>query len=135
MSTHVVARQPAPGSLRLVTAAHLAFAAAFLVVAVVHAVRTGGMEGASDPKDWIPFGGHLLNPFTWLYAVLSLLYLTGPVLSPALLLVSVPLLARRWSGSRPGVRWLLVVGMVTAVALPLLRMTAFGDELSRWWLD
>jgi uncharacterized membrane protein YhaH (DUF805 family) len=137
MSTDAPTDRSGDEAVRWVAVVHLAFAGVFAVVAVYYLVRTAaaGAGGPSDPKDWVPFGAQSLNPLIWFYGLFSLLYLVAPLLSPALLLVSVPLLARRWRGSGRRSRWLLLAGTVSAVALPLLRLTPFGAEMHRWWLD
>ncbi|MFI1195919.1 hypothetical protein ACH4T9_22070 [Micromonospora sp. NPDC020750] len=143
MSTTAAPGARTPSSVRLLTTIHLAFAGTFLLVTVLYLGRiaaTGAgpadmLTGHYDPKDLIPFGPSGVNPFTWLYALVALLYLAGFLVSPALAMVSLPMLARTWHQlSRPA-RALLLAGIVSAVALPLLRLLPAVSDMHRWWLD
>ncbi|MCX4468879.1 hypothetical protein OOK41_00870 [Micromonospora sp. NBC_01655] len=143
MSTTAATGARAPSSVRLLTTIHLAFAGAFLLVTALYLGRmaaTGAgpadmLTGHYDPKDLVPFGLSGMNPFTWFYALVALLYLVGFLVSPALAMVSLPLLARTWHElSRPA-RALLLAGIVSAVALPLLRLIPAVGDMHRWWLD
>ena len=142
MST--AARHPrTPWSVRLLTAAHLACAAAFLVVvglylglmATEHVGPAELRNGAYDPKEYVPFGLSGANPFAWLHALVALLYLVGFLASPALALLSLPLLAREWRALPRRARVLPLVGIVSAAALPLLRLIPAVSDMHRWWLD
>jgi len=108
------------------TTAHLAFAAGWVIVVAIYLVlrsRVGdGFLG--DPKDVVPWG----------HDALTLLYVLGFLLSPALLAVSVPLLVT--GRRRVGVTWtLLLVAAATAVVLPVLMFSPLGQSAGVWWMD
>lgn len=127
----------------MMTTVHLACAAAFGIVVALYFGRMW-FEGADraamlamqhDPEGIVPFGLHGLNPFTWLYGAIALLFLLGPFLSPALLAVSVPVLVfGRQALSRPAANW-LIAAAVTAVVLPVLRLSPLGADVTTWWID
>ncbi|MGN9908606.1 hypothetical protein ACTMTJ_13770 [Phytohabitans sp. LJ34] len=138
-----------PWRLGLWTAAgaHLAFAAAWCLVVGLYLGRlaaSGGdrhgmLHGEYDPKELVPFGMTGLNPFTWVYALVSLLFLLSFLASPGLLSVSVPLLVttRRTVAAAAGrTAWrVLLFAAVTALALPLVTVTPLGRDALTWWLD
>jgi hypothetical protein len=108
------------------TAGHLTFALGWAAVVAIYLVvkaRTGDAF-LGDPKDVVPWG----------HDILTLLFIFGFLLSPALLAVSVPLLV---TGRRQvGVTWtLLFVAAVTAVALPVLMFSPLGQSAGTWWMD
>jgi len=127
--------------------AHLAFAVAWCVVVGLYlgrlaangGDRQGMVGGAYDPKDLVPFGLSGANPFTWVYALLTLLYLFGFLASPGLLTVSVPLLVatRRTLAVASGrIAWrVLLVAAVTALVLPVATATPLGRDALTWWMD
>jgi len=70
----------------------------------------------------------------WGHDALTLLYVLGFLLSPALLAVSVPLLVT--GRRRVGVTWtLLLVAAATAVVLPVLMFSPLGQSAGVWWMD
>lgn len=121
------------------TGTHLAFAYVWCAVAVVFVAWGPDLGEVVDPKEFIPFGTSPMNPFMWLYAVVSMLYLFGFMLSPMLLSVSVPMLVMgRAVARQAGLRiaWrLLLVAAATAVLLPIVYLTPFGLDTMAWWLD
>ncbi|MEO3780750.1 hypothetical protein ABGB16_28850 [Micromonospora sp. B11E3] len=46
-----------------------------------------------------------------------------------------PLLARGWRALPRRARVLLLAGIVSAAALPLLRLVPAVADMHRWWLD
>jgi hypothetical protein len=121
------------------TGTHLTFASVWCAVAVVFVAWGPDLGEVVDPKELIPFGTNPINPFMWLYAVVSLLYLFGFMISPLLLTVSVPMLVMgrpvaRQAGLQTAWR-LLLVAAATAVLLPIVYLTPFGLDTLNWWLD
>ncbi len=128
-------------------AAHFAFAAAWCLVVGLYLARlaqSGGdrqgmLGGVYDPKELVPFGVGAMNPFTWAYGLVSILFLLGFLASPGLLGVSVPLLVatRRTAAAAAGrTAWrVLLVAAVTALALPVAAATPLGRDALTWWLD
>ncbi|MDG4822646.1 hypothetical protein O7635_12375 [Asanoa sp. WMMD1127] len=120
--------------IRLATAAHLAFGAALATVLVTFTVRmlaTGSdrvamLSGAHDPKGVLPLP---------VYVPVALLYYGGVVLSPLLLLVSVPLLGVGRGRVRPVAWWTLAAAACSAAILPALLLTPYGGDAALWWLD
>ena len=120
--------------IRAVTAAHLAFGAAIATVLVTYTVRmlaTGAdrvamVSGAHDPKELLPLP---------VYGPVALLYYTGVVLSPLLLLVSVPLLGIGRTRVGPVAWRMLLAAAISAAVLPALLLTPYGGDAARWWLD
>ncbi|MEV4538849.1 hypothetical protein AB0J82_34260 [Asanoa sp. NPDC049518] len=120
--------------IRAVTAVHLAFGVAIATVLVTFTVRmlaTGAdrvamLSGAHDPKDLLPLP---------VYVPVALLYFTGVVLSPLLLLVSMPLLGVGRGRVSPVAWRVLLAAEISAVVLPALLLTPYGGDAARWWLD
>jgi hypothetical protein len=142
-------RGVAPWRLGLWTAAsaHLAFAAAWCLVVGLYlgrlafngGDRQGMLHGEYDPKELVPFGLDGLNPFTWVYGLVSLLFLLGFLASPGLLGLSVPLLvaSRRTITPAAGrTAWrVLLFAATTALLLPAAMATPLGRDVLTWWLD
>jgi hypothetical protein len=120
--------------VRAVTAVHLAFGAAIATIMVTFALRmlaTGAdraamLSGAHDPKDLVPLP---------VYVPVTLLYYAGFVLSPLLLLVSVPLLSVGRGRVGPVTWRVLLVAAISAAALPALLLTPYGGDAALWWAD
>ncbi|GIF64897.1 hypothetical protein Ais01nite_29320 [Asanoa ishikariensis] len=120
--------------IRVVTAAHLAFAAAIATVLVTFTVRmlaTGAdrvamLSGAHDPKDLLPLP---------VYAAVMVLFYIGIVLSPLLLLVSMPLLGVGRGRVSPVAWRVLLAAAISAVVLPALLFTPYGGDASVWFMD
>lgn len=129
-----------PSRARLLLAAHAVLVGAFLVVLALYlgrmtAAGVGPAEmtsGAYDPKDLVPFGMSGLNPFAWLYLVVSLLYLSGVVIGPALALYTAVVVWRDRS-VRP--RVLLITAAIVTLTLTVLRLSQLLDDVHQWWLD
>jgi hypothetical protein len=142
-----VAAQPAAGSVAAprpridlvrvviwaVTVAHLAFGVAIAAVVVTYTTRmlaTGAdrvamvMSGAHDPKDLLP------PP---VYGPIALLYYTGVVLSPLLLLVSLPMLAIGRTRVGPIAWRMLLAAAISGAVLPALLLTPLGGDAAYWW--
>jgi hypothetical protein len=142
-----VAAQPAVGSaaaprpraglarvvIWAVTVAHLAFGVAIATVLVTYTARmlaTGAdrvamvMSGANDPKDLLP------PP---VYGPIALLYYTGVVLSPLLLLLSVPMLAIGRTRVGPVAWRMLLAAAISGALLPALLLTPLGGDAAYWW--
>ncbi|MER7455533.1 hypothetical protein [Micromonospora sp. NPDC126480] len=143
MSSAVHAVTDRPPLLRSVLAGQVALLSAFAVVTAMWlgrmAVAGVGPEemttGAYDPKDLVPFGLGMANPFTWLYVLVSLLFLVGLVAVPLLAAYSVLLLVRDRESVPRRTRRLLLAVTVVGVAVTVLRFAPVGTELTRWWLD
>ncbi|MEV4540465.1 hypothetical protein [Micromonospora echinaurantiaca] len=138
--------QTAPGRvplLRTVLAAQFALVTASVVVTAMWLGRmaAGGVgpaelaTGAYDPKDMVPFGMSVANPFTWLYLAVSLLFLAGLVAVPLLACYSLLLLIRDRAETPRRTRRQLLAVTVAAVTVTALRFAPAGTELTRWWLD
>jgi hypothetical protein len=93
------------------------------------------LSGAHDPKDFVLFGMHVLNPFTWLYGGVALIVVVGPFFSALLATASLPALAlaRSRVSSRTW-RWLLAA-TVTGIALVVATLTPFSAMLGIWLAD
>ncbi|MEV0716942.1 hypothetical protein [Asanoa sp. NPDC050611] len=119
---------------RILAAVHLAFGVAIATVFVTFAVRmwaTGAnraemVSGFHDPKLVLPFA---------VYVPVALLYYSGVLLSPLLLLVSVPLLGVGRGRVSPAAWRVLLVAAISAATLPALLLTPYGGDVARWWLD
>ncbi|MFG2099646.1 hypothetical protein ACGFJ5_03510 [Micromonospora echinaurantiaca] len=143
MSSTVHAADGRAPLLRTVLAGQVALLAAAVVVTAMWlgrmaAAGVGPAElasGAYDPKDLVPFGLSMANPFTWLYVLVSLLFLAGLVAVPMLALYSAVLLVRDRAGMPRRTWWLLLVVTAGATAVTVLRFSPAGTELTRWWLD
>ncbi|MFI5489513.1 hypothetical protein [Micromonospora echinaurantiaca] len=143
MSSTVHAADGRAPLLRTVLAGQVALLAAAVVVTAMWlgrmaAAGVGPAElasGAYDPKDLVPFGLSMANPFTWLYVLVSLLFLAGLVAVPMLALYSVVLLVRDRVGMPRRTWWLLLAVTAGATAVTVLRFSPAGTELTRWWLD
>ncbi|MEU4712999.1 hypothetical protein AB0F73_04950 [Micromonospora purpureochromogenes] len=83
----------------------------------------------------MPFGISGANPFAWLYLAVSLLYLAGVVLGPALALYTAAVLARERDRLPSRARALLLAATLTTLALTVLRFTPALHDMHRWWLD
>ncbi|MFI7492912.1 hypothetical protein ACIBXA_31515 [Micromonospora echinaurantiaca] len=143
MSSTVHAADGRAPLLRTVLAGQVALLAGAVVVTAMWlgrmaAAGVGPAElasGAYDPKDLVPFGLSMANPFTWLYVLVSLLFLAGLVAVPMLALYSVVLLVRDRVGMPRRTWWLLLAVTAGATAVTVLRFSPAGTELTRWWLD
>ncbi|MER7439949.1 hypothetical protein [Micromonospora avicenniae] len=132
-----------PRLVRTVLVTQLAVAAAFVVVAVLYVGRmvTAGVgpaemvSGAYDPKDLVPFGLHAANPFFWLYAVISVVYLMGTAFTVPMAVYAVAVAARSTDRLSRRTRTLLLVGAGTTTFLLLARFTPPVADMHRWWLD
>jgi len=105
-------------------AAHLAFAMVACGVLVAYAAGR-----PTDPKDLVPFGTGQYNPLMWAFDLVVMLYLTGILISPALLAVSVPLLVsgRVLRLPRIGRMWtVLLLAAATSVVPVLLVLSPLG---------
>jgi hypothetical protein len=128
---------------RTLAAAHLTFAVGSLLVLVAYVVRLstvggdrdGMVGGAYDWKDTVPFGTSSYNPLLWVFAIAGLLFLVGFLFSPALLLVSVPVLVLGRSRLRVGTWRLLLVAAMSALVLLPLRLNPVGFDAASWFLD
>jgi hypothetical protein len=122
---------------------HIAFAVASLAVVVAYLVlawHTGErpLTAAHDPKDLVPFGSSGHNPFIWAFETLVLVYLAGALLSPLLLVVSVPLLLVGRVLRPPGARrvgMVLLLAVLTSVVPLLLLVSPLGHEAGTWLMD
>ena len=122
---------------------HIAFAVASLAVVVAYLVlvwHTDGrpLMGAHDPKHLVPFGSSGHNPFMWAFDTLVLVYVAGALLSPLLLVVSVPLLVAGRVLRPPGARRVgvvLLVAILTSVVPLLLLVSPLGHEAGSWLMD
>lgn len=141
IAVHPVAERPP--LLRSVLAGQVALLSAFVVVAAMWLGRMAAAgvgpdemtTGAYDPKDLVPFGLGMANPFTWLYVVVSLLFLVGLVAVPLLALYSVLLLVRDRRAT-PARTWRLLLAVtVLGVVVSAVRFAPIGADLTRWWLD
>ncbi|MEU8179770.1 hypothetical protein AB0B85_07840 [Micromonospora sp. NPDC049044] len=129
--------------IRALIVAQLAAIGAFLAVLLLYLGRmatagvgpTDMLTGAYDPKDLVPFGMHGANPFYWLYAATSVLYLVGAVLGPPLALVAVALAARDREDLPRATRVLLLVGAVGTLLMVLVRFTPPLLDMHSWWMD
>ncbi|PWU47632.1 hypothetical protein DLJ47_30095 [Micromonospora sp. S4605] len=143
MSSTVHAADGRAPLLRTVLAGQVALLAAAVVVTAMWLGRMAAAgigpaelaSGAYDPKDLVPFGLSMANPFTWLYVLVSLLFLAGLVAVPMLALYSVVLLVRDRVGMPRRTWWLLLAVTAGATAVTVLRFSPAGTELTRWWLD
>ncbi|MGC5017258.1 hypothetical protein [Micromonospora sp. DT47] len=132
-----------PPRLGRLLAAHVAVSGAFVTTVALYLGRmvTAGVgpaemvTGAYDPKDLVPFGMSGANPFAWLYLAVSLLYLSGVVLGPALALYTAAVLMRERDRLPRRARILLLTATVATLALTVLRFTPILDDLHQWWLD
>ncbi|WP_147437324.1 hypothetical protein [Micromonospora musae] len=143
MSTAVNAVAGVPRLVRTVLVAQLAVAVAFVVVAALYVGRmaTAGvgpaemLTGAYDPKDLVPYGLHAANPFFWLYAAVSLLYVVGAVLTLPMAVYAAAVAARDADLLSRRVRTLLLVGAGVTTLLLIIRFTPVAADMHRWWLD
>ncbi|WCN81836.1 hypothetical protein [Micromonospora sp. LH3U1] len=130
-------------AVRALIAAQLATIGGFLAVLLLYLGRMAAADvgpaemltGAYDPKDVVPFGMHGANPFYWLYAVVSVLYLVGAVLGPPLALVAVALAARERAALPRATRALLLAGAAGTLLVLVVRFTPPLLDMHRWWLD
>jgi hypothetical protein len=128
---------------RTLAAAHLTFAVGSVFVLVAYVVRLGAVGGdrdgmvggAYDWKDTVPFGTSSYNPLLWLFGIAGLLFLVGFLFSPALLLVSVPVLVLGRGRLRVGTWRLLLVAAVSALVLLPLRLNPIAYDAVSWYLD
>ncbi|MET7747392.1 hypothetical protein [Micromonospora sp. NPDC005367] len=143
MSTVVDAVADLPRLVRTVLVTQLAVAAAFVVVAALYVGRmvTAGVgpaemvSGAYQPKDLVPFGLHAANPFFWLYAVISVVYLMGTAFTVPMAVYAVAVAARGTDRISRRIRALLLVGAGTTTLLLLARLTPAAADMHHWWLD
>ncbi|MEU8296138.1 hypothetical protein AB0C04_02475 [Micromonospora sp. NPDC048909] len=143
MSTTVDVAADRPRLARVVLVTQAAVIAAFVVVAALYVGRmlTAGvgpaemLTGAYDPKDLVPFGLHGANPFLWLYATVSVLYLAGAVLTVPMAIYAVAVVARDADRIPRRSRILLLVGAGTTAFLLLARFTPALADMHQWWLD
>ncbi|MEH0820876.1 MULTISPECIES: hypothetical protein [unclassified Micromonospora] len=132
-----------PPRVRVILTGHLVLAGAFLVPAAAYLGRMASagvgpaemVTGQYDPKDMVPFGMSGANPFAWLYLAVSLLYLGGVVLGPALALYTGAVLARERGRLPRRALVLLLTATVTTLVLTVLRLSPALDGMHRWWLD
>jgi hypothetical protein len=133
-------RRPRVG---VILTGHLVLAGALVVLVAAYLGRMASagvgpaemVTGQYDPKDMVPFGMSGANPFAWLYLAVSLLYLAGVVLGPALALYTAAVLARERDRLPPRARALLLAATLTTLALTVLRFTPVLHDMHRWWLD
>ncbi|MEV4811026.1 hypothetical protein [Micromonospora avicenniae] len=143
MSTVVDTAAGPPRLVRTVLLTQVAVTVAFVVVVALYVGRmaTAGvgpaemLTGAYDPKDLVPFGLHAANPFFWLYAVVSLLYLTGAVLTVPMAVYAAAVAARDADRLSRRTLTLLLVGAGTTTILLIARFTPAVADMHRWWLD
>ncbi|MEU4677488.1 hypothetical protein [Micromonospora sp. NPDC023737] len=143
MSIVVDAIADLPRLVRTVLVTQMAVAAAFVVVVLLYVLRmvTAGVgpaemvSGAYDPKDLVPFGLHAANPFFWLYAVISVVYLMGAAFTVPMAVYAVAVAARDADRISRRIRTLLLLGAGTTTLLLLARLTPAVADMHRWWLD
>ncbi|TDC40127.1 hypothetical protein [Micromonospora sp. KC213] len=143
MSSTVDVHGARPPRVDVILTAHLLLAGAFVVVVAAYLGRmvsagvgpAGMVTGQYDPKDMVPFGMSGANPFFWLYAAVSLLYLFGFILGPAVALYTGAVLARERQRYSVRARRLLLAAMVGTLVLTVLRFTPALGSMQRWWLD
>ena len=85
-----------------------------------------------DPKDLVPFGSSLLNPFTWLFMPSQLyVILQGWVLGAVLAAGS---LVHALTGNGRG-RWLSMTATTVSAVLVAVALSGFGGDIHVWILD
>jgi hypothetical protein len=85
-----------------------------------------------DPKDLVPFGSSLLNPFTWLFMPSQLyVMLHGWVLGAVLAAGS---LVHALTGNDRG-RWLSMTATAVSVVVLAIALSGFGWDIFVWMRD